>query len=69
MKYMADGRVVLGPQALNLKLIDVLGTKDFAVAEIANLAKTKSIPPVFYYEDIQTFSDLFAKDLQVALRH
>lgn len=63
MKYMADGRVVLGPQALNLKLIDALGTKDFAVAEIATLAKTKSIPPVFYYEDIQTFSDLFAQRL------
>lgn len=63
MKYMADGRIVLGPQALNLKLIDALGTKDFAISEIANLAKLKNTPPLYYYEDIQSFSDLFTQKL------
>lgn len=61
MKYMSDGRVVLGPQALNLKLIDILGTRQTAISEIASLAKQKDIPDIYYYEDIQTFSDLFAQ--------
>lgn len=63
MKFMSDGRVVLGPQALNIKLIDALGSKELAASEIANLAKLKTVPPVYYYEDIQSFSDLFAQRL------
>ena len=61
MKFMSDGRVVLGPQALNLKLIDSIGTKQVAISEIVTLAKLNSTPELFYYEDIQSLSDLFVQ--------
>jgi len=61
MKFMSDGRVVLGPQELNLKLIDIIGTKQTAISELVTLAKVKTTPDVFYYDDIQTFSELFAQ--------
>lgn len=63
MKLMSDGRVVLGMQALNLKLVDIIGSKQTAIEQIAFLAKEKKIPELYYYEDIQSFSDLFAQKL------
>ena len=63
MKFMSDGRVVLGPQALNLKLIDSIGSKQTAIEEVASLAKQKVVPDLYYYEDIQSFSELFTQKL------
>jgi protease IV len=63
MKFMSDGRVILGPQALNLKLIDAIGSKQTAMEEVATLAKQKSVPNLYYYEDIQSFSELFTQKL------
>lgn len=61
MKFMSDGRVVLGPQALNLKLIDSIGSKQSALEDISTFAKQKNVPDLYYYEDIQSFSELFAQ--------
>ena len=63
MNYMSDGRVVLAPQALKLKLIDAIGSKDVALSEISTLAKQKSTPELFYYENMDSFSDLFSQKL------
>ncbi|WP_161597546.1 signal peptide peptidase SppA [Fluviispira multicolorata] len=63
LSFMSDGRVVLANEALKLKLIDGIGTKQTALAEIANLAKLKKTPELFYYENIQPFSDLFTQKL------
>lgn len=61
MKFMSDGRVVLAPQAVTLKLIDAIGTKKSALDTIAKLANQKTTPDLFYYENIQKFSDYFAQ--------
>lgn len=61
MKFMSDGRVVLAPQAVSLKLIDAVGTKKMALDEVAKLAHQKTTPELFYYENIQRFSDYFAQ--------
>lgn len=61
MSFMSDGRVVLAPQALELKLIDNIGSKDFALEEIAKLAKQKKVPELFYYENIDSFSNIFSQ--------
>ncbi len=63
MKFMSDGRVVLAPQALNLKLIDAIGSKNLALAEISKLAKQKTVPELYYYENIDSLSDLFSQKL------
>jgi protease-4 len=63
MNYMSDGRVVLAPEALKLKLIDKVGSKDDALSEIAFSAKIKKAPELFYYENIESLSDLFAQKL------
>ncbi|RDB36032.1 MAG: signal peptide peptidase SppA [Spirobacillus cienkowskii] len=60
MKYMSDGRVILAPQALNLKLIDAIGTKSQAATEVATLAKQSITPQVIYYDDLQSFSDFLS---------
>ncbi|APJ03797.1 signal peptide peptidase SppA [Silvanigrella aquatica] len=69
MKFMSDGRVILGPQALNLKLVDAVGTKQTALEQVASLAKFKTAPDLFYYEDIQSFSDLFTQKLSGSAAH
>ena len=63
MNFMSDGRVVLAPQALKLKLIDAIGSKDVALSEIGTLAKQKTTPELFYYENIDSLSDLFSQKL------
>jgi protease-4 len=62
MDFMSDGRVVLAPQAVSLKLIDGIGSKNTALSEITQLAKQKKIPELFYYENIESFSDIFSKN-------
>lgn len=63
LKFMSDGRVVLAPQALELKLIDAIGTKKLALDEVAKLANSKETPELFYYENIQSFSALFSQKM------
>ena len=63
LNFMSDGRVVLAPQALDLKLIDEIGSKDMALSEIATLAKQKKTPELFYYENVDSFSDILSQKL------
>lgn len=67
LSFMSDGRVVLAPQAKELKLIDDIGSKDLALSEITALAKLKKTPELFYYENVDSFSDLFSQHLPGAL--
>lgn len=69
MTFMSDGRVVLAPKAMELKLIDSIGSRQLALNEIATLAHKKSPPEVFYYENIQKFSDYFAQRLGSNVSH
>ncbi|BBH53241.1 signal peptide peptidase SppA [Fluviispira sanaruensis] len=61
LSYMSDGRVVLATEALKLKLIDGIGTKQTALEEITKIAQLKKTPNLFYYENIQPFSELFSQ--------
>lgn len=63
MDNMSDGRVVLAPEALNLKLIDKVGSRDDALDVVTKLAGLKKVPRLFYYENIQSFSDLLSQRL------
>lgn len=65
---LADGRVVLAPEALKLKLIDKIGTKQEALDAIALLAKQKKTPDIFYYENIQSLSDILSRKLSTGVR-
>lgn len=58
---MSDGRVVLGPEAVELKLVDALGTRDDAVAEIAQIAKLTETPELIYMEPNREFPDLLSE--------
>ena len=51
MTYLSDGRVVLGNEALDLKLIDKLGTKEIALQTNAEEAKLGGTPELYYMED------------------
>jgi protease-4 len=54
LERMSDGRVVLGPEALELRLVDKLGSKDVAIATLSELAKIptdQKRPLVRYLED------------------
>ena len=63
LKLMSDGRVVLAPQALELKLIDAMGSKNMALSEIGKLAHEKSTPELFYYENTVSLSDLLSQKI------
>lgn len=56
----SDGRVFSGAQALELEMIDQLGTFDDAVTKAAELAEIQD-PTVIEYGDDSFFSQLFAK--------
>jgi protease IV len=51
MSRMADGRVVLGTEALNLRLVDRVGDRDAALDELSKLTKVTPLPEVFYMEE------------------
>jgi protease IV len=51
MNHLADGRVVLGTEALDLKLIDQLGNRDVALNAVAELAKVTPVPELHYMEE------------------
>lgn len=61
LNFMMDGRVVLAAQAQKSNLIDAIGSFDFAKDEVAHLAKLKSTPNLFYYEDSRPFVDIFTE--------
>ncbi len=44
VRKLADGRAFTGRQALQLKLVDALGDKDFALRELARRCKLPSLP-------------------------
>lgn len=51
VNYMSDGRVVLGNEALSLKLVDKIGNKQDALNSIAELAGLPEAPKLIYLED------------------
>ncbi len=61
---MSDGRVVLAPHALSLKLIDAVGAKQVALQEIATIANLKDIPELEYLEDKKEFPDFIGNLLR-----
>ena len=61
---MSDGRVVLAPHALSLKLIDAVGAKQVALQEIATIANLKDIPELEYLEDKKEFPDFIGEILR-----
>lgn len=67
--YMADGRVVLAPEALKLKLIDKVGSQDDALAQVAKLLEKEKAPKLYYYEDIENLSDILANKLSGSWDH
>jgi protease IV len=50
MKLLSDGRVVLGQEAFDLKLVDELGDRDTAIAALALLAKVEPSLRLEYLE-------------------
>ena len=55
---IADGRIYSGRQALELNLIDELGSFDDAIAKAANLGGIVGEPNIIEYERIPSFQDL-----------
>jgi len=51
LAHMSDGRVVLGTEAANLKLIDKVGNRDDALDALEELTKQKPLPEVYYMEE------------------
>ena len=50
MKHLSDGRVVLGQEAADLKLIDAIGDRDSAAALLTELSKAEPNTKVEYLE-------------------
>lgn len=61
---MSDGRVVLGTQALELKLIDKIGSKETALQDIAELASLATPPELIYMEPAREFPALLSEFLK-----
>jgi protease-4 len=61
-KRMADGRVVLGAEAVELKLVDVVGSKDDALQAAAGLAGIKEKPELIYIEPKKNFK-MFLREM------
>jgi protease-4 len=66
MKILSDGRVVLGTQAVDFRLVDALGSKNTALREIATLLQQEKVPELFFYEDTHSFSEIFAQKLALS---
>lgn len=55
---MADGRVVLGTEAADLKLVDKLGNKETALNEFVGLLNLKEAPELIYMENPKSFNEV-----------
>lgn len=64
VSYMSDGRVVLGTEAVQLKLIDNLGRKEDALKEISTLAGHTDTPKLIYLELPQDFKLILSDFIQ-----
>ena len=60
---MSDGRVVLGPEALELKLIDKVGGKAAALEELYTVGNLKTKPELIYMEETKEFPELLSQFL------
>lgn len=63
VQHMSDGRVVLGPEAVELKLVDALGSKNDAVQAAAGLAGLKEKPDLIYMEPKKDFKNILREIL------
>lgn len=61
MAFLADGRVVLAPQALNLRLIDAIGSRQAALDSLQKLTSSRKKLPLHYYEDQEPFLESVTK--------
>ncbi|MCA2959552.1 MAG: signal peptide peptidase SppA [Silvanigrellales bacterium] len=59
MERMSDGRVVLGPEAAELRLIDKVGDRELALATLTEIAKLEKAPEVFELEESRPELPLF----------
>jgi protease-4 len=64
LKKMSDGRVVLGSEALELKLVDALGPKDFALTEVRTLAKAAADTELIYLDEKPRFDEVLQRLLE-----
>ncbi len=62
VSHMADGRVVLGAEAVRLKLVDVVGSKEDALQAAAGLAGIKEKPELIYIEPKKNFK-MFLREM------
>ena len=60
---MSDGRVVLGPEALELKLIDRVGGKEAALEELYTVGNLKTKPELIYMEETKELPALLSQFL------
>ncbi len=63
LKFMSDGRVILAPKALELKLIDSIGTREVALDELRTLSKTTADTNVFYFDETKPFGEFFSQKI------
>jgi protease-4 len=56
---LSDGRVVLGAEALTLKLVDAIGSRNDALVAAAGLAGIKGKPELIYIKRKKPFAELF----------
>lgn len=63
VERMSDGRVVLGPEALELNLIDKLGDRETALDVVGELAKVDPVPEIYYMEASPTNVPIFVRYL------
>lgn len=63
MERMSDGRVVLGPEAAELRLVDKVGDRTLALRTLTELAKLEKTPQVFELEDSKSEMPLFFRYL------
>lgn len=61
VEKMSDGRVVLGSEALSMRLIDAIGSKNDALVAAAGLAGIKGKPELIYMRKKRKFSEMFAE--------
>lgn len=63
MDYLSDARVVLAPEALKLKIIDKVGSRDDAVSELVTLSKSDKNTKVYYYGEKKTFAAILSQKM------
>jgi len=67
--HLADGRVVLGEEAVSIKLVDQLGTKQDALDCFKEILQLKETPKLFYPEEKVDIKDFVSNLLQSSVKN